>query len=369
MNKLQISVLVIAFLALGINAYSANMQPIPEDDCYSLALNGQEVFNTCEMLGAGITTIQSTDTLKDSRSVINTNFSNLNTMKLESSDFTGAEGITYTATGTFSFDCSEVEGTGINCSGEDITLDATGDWTGTLDSIDGSDIFQLSVWFATTSAPHLTTLSNLSITESQISDFGTYLSASSTNLTLSGYGWITNIIGTLTGNVTGDLTGNADTATALAANGANCAAGSYPLGVDASGAVEDCTDATTEIDSAISTHAGDNDAHHALVTLAGQDYLTLSTQEITAGEIEPDDLASSDFGDFTCNGTNCSLDETYLTASTTDASFTNGIWTDSIWPESTGTTTISGGVVFQNTAGTHGFYFLYGTATNTLVSF
>ncbi|GAG67612.1 unnamed protein product, partial [marine sediment metagenome] len=30
-------------------------------------------------------------------------------------------------------------------------------------------------------------------------------------------------------------------------NGANCAAGSYPLGVNASGAVESCTDATTEI--------------------------------------------------------------------------------------------------------------------------
>lgn len=47
----------------------------------------------------------------------------------------------------------------------------------------------------------------------------------------------------------------ASSATALAANGANCAAGSYPLGVDDSGAVEDCTDATTEINSAIGTHA------------------------------------------------------------------------------------------------------------------
>lgn len=38
----------------------------------------------------------------------------------------------------------------------------------------------------------------------------------------------------------GALTGNASTATALAANGANCSANSYPLGVDASGAVESC---------------------------------------------------------------------------------------------------------------------------------
>ncbi len=36
-------------------------------------------------------------------------------------------------------------------------------------------------------------------------------------------------------------TGNAATATALAANGTNCSAGSYPLGVDASGNAEGCT--------------------------------------------------------------------------------------------------------------------------------
>lgn len=35
--------------------------------------------------------------------------------------------------------------------------------------------------------------------------------------------------------------GNASTATALAANGTNCSSGNYPLGVDASGNVEDCT--------------------------------------------------------------------------------------------------------------------------------
>jgi len=39
-------------------------------------------------------------------------------------------------------------------------------------------------------------------------------------------------------SITVDL---AATATALAANGANCLAGNYPLGVDASGAVESCT--------------------------------------------------------------------------------------------------------------------------------
>jgi len=47
-------------------------------------------------------------------------------------------------------------------------------------------------------------------------------------------------------NFYGALVGNASTATALYANGANCSANQYPLGVDASGAVENCTaDANT----------------------------------------------------------------------------------------------------------------------------
>lgn len=58
----------------------------------------------------------------------------------------------------------------------------------------------------------------------------------------------TAFVGDLTGNVTGNVsgssgstTGNAATATALAANGTNCSAGNYPLGVDASGNAENCT--------------------------------------------------------------------------------------------------------------------------------
>jgi hypothetical protein len=44
--------------------------------------------------------------------------------------------------------------------------------------------------------------------------------------------------GVLTGAT---ISGNASTASALLANGANCTAGQYPLGVDASGAAEGCT--------------------------------------------------------------------------------------------------------------------------------
>lgn len=47
--------------------------------------------------------------------------------------------------------------------------------------------------------------------------------------------------------ISGSLTGNASTATALAANGSNCSAGQFPLGVDASGAAESCTALPTTI--------------------------------------------------------------------------------------------------------------------------
>lgn len=75
--------------------------------------------------------------------------------------------------------------------------------------------------------------------------------ATTTVLTLSGLVSIasttisasTTITGVLTasGGIFGALTGNASTATALAANGTNCSAGNYPLGVDASGNAENCT--------------------------------------------------------------------------------------------------------------------------------
>lgn len=61
--------------------------------------------------------------------------------------------------------------------------------------------------------------------------------------------------------------GPATTATALAANGANCSAGSFPLGVDASGAVESCTDAATQAE--LDTHAS-GDTHTGYALLAGR---------------------------------------------------------------------------------------------------
>lgn len=136
----SVIILIIAISAIAFNAYSAEIEEIPQDDCLMLYNGGFLVYNSCESerLGADITTILATDKLKDSRAVINTNFSNLNSSKLENSDFTGSTGITYTATGTIAFDCSEVEGTGINCVSEAITLDNTGNWTGTFGGLASS---------------------------------------------------------------------------------------------------------------------------------------------------------------------------------------------------------------------------------------
>ena len=59
---------------------------------------------------------------------------------------------------------------------------------------------------------------------------------------ISSYGSGTvTVNGRATTAVISKKSGNAATATALAANGANCSAGSFPLGVDESGAAEGCT--------------------------------------------------------------------------------------------------------------------------------
>ena len=70
---------------------------------------------------------------------------------------------------------------------------------------------------------------------------------------------VLNLMNSLEAALTGyeihadNLPSESPTAAALTADGADCAAGSYPLGVDAAGAVANCTDATTEIDAALVT--------------------------------------------------------------------------------------------------------------------
>lgn len=107
---------------------------------------------------------------------------------LVDSHLSGGTGITYSS-GAISFDCSEVEGTGINCVSEAITLDATGDWTGTLDGYQGADLT-----FSTTTNDYWASQKNVSMF---INDAG-YLTTSDWSTTSVNY-WLTT-------KDTGDLT-------------------------------------------------------------------------------------------------------------------------------------------------------------------
>lgn len=99
----------------------------------------------------------------------------------------------------------------------------------------------------------------------------------------------------------GALTGNATTATALAANGANCTSGNYPLGVDASGAVENCTPVTAA--------AGGNDTevqYNNAGSIAGDPGMTYNAVTnvltVTGGVTGTASLATA----LAANGANCS---------------------------------------------------------------
>ncbi len=81
---------------------------------------------------------------------------------------------------------------------------------------------------------------------------GSYLTGVTADSPLSGSGTSGSH---LVLSTSGTWSGNAGTSTALAANGTNCSAGSYPLGVDASGNSESCTVASTGTVTSIDTTA------------------------------------------------------------------------------------------------------------------
>jgi len=103
-----------------------------------------------------------------------------------------------------------------------------------------------------------------------------------TNLTLTGT--VLNVDNPVVAN----LTGNASTATALAANGSNCSAGSGAGGVTEAGAAEDCTDyysTLTELQTAVS-----NDFHN----LGGTDDDVPESGDFAAGvDLEADGSVSA----------------------------------------------------------------------------
>lgn len=87
------------------------------------------------------------------------------------------------------------------------------------------------------------------------------------------------------------MSGEATTAAALAANGGNCAAGEYALGVDAAAAVESCTDATTEINAEIGNVLDGTDT---FTDFTGR---VIDSDNYVANSVDDDAI---DFTDFTC---------------------------------------------------------------------
>ena len=107
-----------------------------------------------------------------------------------------------------------------------------GGGSGTVTSVSVTTANGVSGTVATATTTPAITLSLGAITPSSVAASGTVTGS--------------NLSGTNTGDQT-TIAGNAGTATALAANGANCSAGQFPLGVDASGASENCTALPTTI--------------------------------------------------------------------------------------------------------------------------
>jgi uncharacterized cupin superfamily protein len=93
------------------------------------------------------------------------------------------------SSGDLIFDCSDVASTGLSCSGEDIVLNATGDWTGTLDSIEGASFLRSDTSDSYTSGT-LTfdsgTLLDLNTTGLSIADTDITLDGASTNFNFTG---------------------------------------------------------------------------------------------------------------------------------------------------------------------------------------
>ena len=143
---------------------------------------------------------------------------------------TAGTGVTFTGT------------PGYLIGGTNLTINASaGTVVGTVSTSSTPTIGNLSYWtsagypslLGTVATTSLTATSPLSLSQ-PISVIGSSASA-------------------LSISTAGTWSGNAGTATALAANGTNCSSGSFPLGIDASGAVESCTVATTGTVTSIAT--------------------------------------------------------------------------------------------------------------------
>lgn len=84
-------------------------------------------------------------------------------------------------------------------------------------------------------------LPNTALQNSSITVNSTAISLGSSGTITAASSTLLNDFNTFAHLITGSISGNAGTASALAANGTNCSAGNYALGVDASGNAEGCT--------------------------------------------------------------------------------------------------------------------------------
>jgi hypothetical protein len=187
----------------------------------------------------------------------------------------------------------------------DAYLTKTGDWTGTFDGREGS--YYLANSFSTTSANYWETqqtartaddLTNNSIED--LNDVAAITENYGDLLYWNGTAWAdiaTSSLNLSSASISG-LDISSDTNLAVSATGLTLSGDSVAL---TAGYTIPLTASTTEWQNALAST-------HAAVTLAGEDYLSLATQQITANAIDPDNLSASDFGSFTCNGTTCTVD-------------------------------------------------------------
>jgi len=254
---------------------------------------------------------------------------------------------TNTTTWTIDADATGTEpanGAGLKIEGGSgditITYDATGndlEFTGATGGYTFDATITGNLTGAVTGNASTATALAANPTDCSANQFATTIAASG-NLTCAQVAF-SNLSGSATDaqipdNITVTL---AATATALAANGTNCSAGQYPLGVDASGNVEGCT--ADQTGGPFSSLTSGTNTAAAMLVGSGASLGTTGTGTITASEV-------------TCTG--CVSTTEVASGVTIDtkwdtAAEINAATTDDDFVTLTGTQSISGNKTFSGT--------------------
>jgi hypothetical protein len=144
-------------------------------------------------------------------------------------------------------------------------------------------------------------------------------------------------------------------------DGANCAAGEYPLGVDSSGAVQSCTDATTEINAVAATQDECSEITSCVVDAWDAD-----------GDIAADEISESkiNFSTACAAGNHYYLSGNDLAceANTTDTNLTSEEVQDFCGAMATGNTETGIAVTYQDGDGTIDYVVDHDTANNFITT-